>query len=783
MMKEKASLLRLVTSKAGIWYLPVILLIVHRLMLHMKFSAWGDIVTPLLFIMAGVSLIPIYLEKTPNFRSVFFYMSGILVYGAAEGIWSFMENFTQQSPMDSMLLSCLYFVTNLCFFTAILLFIIVNWHHYNQTQFLQDLLTGILINLGFLMMIYLENVALSDARIFDFIYLCINIISLTALVVRGLSLRSYKPALSDNLIFIGLLMFVIADGGYINAVIHQAYAGDGLIDFVYVASLVMLSSGIKACYMDFKSNRPQQVRKFAVNEGKSRRLWLLFLLPVLSLLLFGFHPGYLLYFLSIIIIHLFGTINIQKNIDTERLLEENSGLNLFLQKKVEERTRQLQFINEAQKHLLERDRLTGLLSRESFFCKMDELIVACSSTCKVYLIKADLEKFRNINNLYGNTVGDEVLKAAARRICSIDSERTCFARLDGNEFAILYYEDRDSNQIMNKIEQLVSEFQTPFAISPFTILLNMNFGIAAFPEHAGNRNDLMNCAKSALEQAKERKLCYSFYDEELYEKEHRRQEIEIALKKADMDEEFALYYQPEFFASGQELFGMEALIRCTSPYTGPVGPMELIKIAEETGYILKLGEWVMKNAMRQIAAWNSEYGTDFTMGINVSPLQIQDINFIGLVKNLILETGINPKWLNFEITENWALGSQERIGAVLRELSELGITVSIDDFGTGYSSYGYIKQFSVDYLKIDKLLIDTIAAVPNDLQVLKAIVAMAKALEIRTIAEGAETREQVRLLEKMGCDIIQGYYYGKPVPSDEFAMKFLDAADDADEAI
>ena len=783
MIKEKSSLLRLVTSKAGIWYLPVILLIVHGLMLYTKISAWGDLVTPLLFVMAGISLIPVYREKTPNFRSVYFFMSGILIYGVAEGLWSFIENFTQQSPMDSMLLSCLYFVTNLCFFTAIILFIIVNWHHYNQTQFLQDLLTGILINVGFLMMIYFNNVALSDIRIFDFIYLCANIVFLTALVIRGLSLRSYKPALSDNLIFIGLVMFVVADGGYINAIIHQAYAEDGLIDFVYVVSLVMLSSGIRAAYMDFKSKVPQQVRKFAVNEGKSRRLWILFLLPVLSILLFGINLRYLLYFLIVIIIHLFGTINIQKNIDTERLLEENSGLNLFLQKKVEERTQQLQLINEAQKHLLERDRLTGLLSRESFFCKMDELIAACSSTCNVYLIIADLDRFRNINNLYGNTVGDEVLKSTARRISGIDSERTCFARLDGNEFAILYYEDRASNLIMSKIEQLVSEFQAPFSISLFTILLNMNFGIAAFPEQAVNRNDLMNCAKAALEQAKTRKLCYSFYDEELYEKEHRRQEIEIALKKADMDEEFALYYQPEFFASGQELFGMEALIRCTSPYTGPVSPMELIKIAEETGYILKLGEWVMKNAMRQIVKWNRAYGADFTMGINVSPLQIQNINFISLVKNLILETGVNPKWLNFEITENQAFDSQERIGAVLTELSALGITVSIDDFGTGYSSYGYIKQFSIDYLKIDKLLIDTIVAVSNDLQVLKAIVAMAKALEIRTIAEGAETKEQVRLLEKMGCDIIQGYYYGQPVPSDEFAMKFLDAADDADEAI
>ena len=376
---------------------------------------------------------------------------------------------------------------------------------------------------------------------------------------------------------------------------------------------------------------------------------------------------------------------------------------------------------------------------------------------------------------YGNEVGDEVLKRMADRIRSVfDDHFSCNARLAGNEFAVLSSGCKEFSQVLRKINQLLFISKAPMNITPFQIPVQIHVGVAAYPENANNRTDLLKCAKIAVEQSKLKKMdVCSTYNSTLYEQEHRKQEIENALRVADIKKEFEVYYQPQYDVSGKVLVGMEALLRWNSPEVGLICPSEFIPIAEETGLILEIGNWVMETAIKQIIKWNMEYGTELCVSINVSAIQIQNTNFIYNVRNMINKHIVKTSWINFEITESSAMNSIETYQEVLNELTDMGISVSIDDFGTGYSSYIYLKRASIDYLKIDKQLIDMISTISSDAQIVNAIIAMAQSLEIKTIAEGVESKEQIELLNGMGCDIIQGYFYGEPMPADEFLESHL----------
>lgn len=768
------------TSKFGIWYFPTGFLIIHAFMLFHEIEIWANIMVPAIIIMAAIALIPIYKEKTPNYRTVFFYMLGFFLFGIAEIFWAVLYRISNHYPSTNVYLAYFYTLPNVCFLMAILLYLFVHIKYFNLAQLWQDLLSAILLCVGFLIMAYFHaqlfgKVEINPGGIANFIFLLLNMLSLTILITMGISLRWRKQGIGGKIIMIALASFFIADSFYVSQVTNNTYVPYAFLDWTYVFSFVALSSGIRYSYLEYKLadiNPEMGIKGIAYNEGPIRNLWMLFILPAINVFVCGFHYQQLLYFAVVIIIHLFVSLHIQNSIHMKRMLNKNTELNEMLKKKVLERTCQLQAINDDLNFLLKHDRLTGLHSRDFFFNMIDEKISEYGDGQMIYLIIVDIERFRVINDTYGNVTGDKVLKETGQRLLKMFGKHNCLARIDGNEFAILDFEEKDFNKMAEKLELLVEAFKEPVDIHPFNIQINIQAGVAAFPENAANRNELMNFAKTALEQVKiSKNQSYAFYDENFYRRERRRQEIELALKKSDVGQEFRLYYQPEYTVKGQELYGMEALLRWKSPTLGFVSPAEFIPIAEETGMILEIGEWVMETAMEQIVEWNHLYDSDFHVGINVSGVQLQNTNFIERVKALIQKTGVSPGWINFEITESSTMESLCVFGTALTSLSKLGIMVSIDDFGTGYSSYSYIKEFSIDYLKIDKQLIDSITIKPNDAQVVKAIIAMAKALEIKTIAEGIETEEQVGMLRKMGCDIVQGYLLGRPVPAEEFALQ------------
>ncbi|MEQ8156374.1 MAG: bifunctional diguanylate cyclase/phosphodiesterase [Clostridiaceae bacterium] len=778
-VKYKNKIEDIMTNRILAWYLPIAFLIFHGFMLSEKIELWEKIATPAAIIFTALALVPIVRERTRNVRTVFLYASGIFVFGIAEAIWSVLDIFFHQNPLINIFLSYLYVIPNLCFFIGTVVYFWVSASKMNYAQLIQDLLTVTLMTAGFVTMIFFDSqiyghLEINYQSIANFMVLLFDTITMILMITIRISLRSRKVQLSTSIIFIAMITLIIADSDFIIRFNSKTYVPYGLTDWLYMASLFMFALGIKVGYLIFRTKGRDMADDAVINEGPARNLWLLLALPLLCIIICGVHLRYLLYFAVVIIVHLCVSLYIQKNIAMERLLEERTRNNEILQERVMKRTAQLMTTNEKLRFLLQYDKLTGLYSRERFFELMDIELSMAKKDRQIHLIVLDIDKFRMINDMYGYEFGNEVLKHTAKCISRFSSTPFYSARLDGNEFAILCCGFDSFSQVKKEIERLLLSFQKPIDISPFKILVNVHIGVASYPENAENRSDLLKCGKTALQQSKLMEIQgYSIYNRMIYKKERRRQEIEIALLKADIDREFSLRYQPVFDVTGKVLSGMEALLRWESKDLGAVTPDEFIPVAEETGYILKIGEWVMKSAMEQIAKWNCKYGTGLYVGINISPIQLKNTNFIENVKELIWDTGVNTEHLTFEITESSDIASQDLFGEVLMKLSKMGISLAIDDFGTGYASYGYLKKFSIDCLKIDKLLVESITIMPNDTQIVKAIIAMAKALEIRTIAEGVETKEQAEFLREIGCDMIQGYFFGEPVTEDEFE-NFID---------
>jgi len=265
----------------------------------------------------------------------------------------------------------------------------------------------------------------------------------------------------------------------------------------------------------------------------------------------------------------------------------------------------------------------------------------------------------------------------------------------------------------------------------------------------------------------------SFFDSALIAGIERCNRIDLALRRASLTTEFYLVYQPQFSVDGVRLVGMEALVRWNSPDLGFVAPDEFIPIAEENGIITPLSDWIMVTALRQIADWNTRYSRNLLMGINVSPRQLDDVNFLNKLEAAIDECKTLPEWINIEITERSAMKGETFLTGIFNRLASLNISSSIDDFGTGYSSLSYLKEFDIEYLKIAKELIDGIATNETSAQIVQAIIMIATALKLETIAEGVESEDQVKILTALGCDEIQGYYYGRPALPDEFETLYL----------
>ncbi|MBK5241995.1 EAL domain-containing protein [Clostridium sp.] len=421
------------------------------------------------------------------------------------------------------------------------------------------------------------------------------------------------------------------------------------------------------------------------------------------------------------------------------------------------------------------DILTGIPNRRLFVNTLkSEIIKVKYKQTKMAVLFIDLDNFKEINDTLGHDYGDELLKKVAIIIKASIKEDDLVSRVGGDEFFILMKDVQNYSDVSEHCQKIQGLLNCGINIDSKHVYSSASIGIAVFPQDGKSSSALLRSADTAMYNSKYNgKSKYCYFNKYMSEDVVRRVEIEKGLRRALERNELEIYYQPQIDIINNKIKGFEALLRWESPELGKVSPMEFIPIAEQSGLIISMGEWIIKTVYLQNNAWKNKGYVYDTIAINVSSIQLEDDKFEETLKKLIAETNVNPRFVELEITESILVKNFEKSVKLLTVIRDLGIKIALDDFGTGYSSLSYLKLLPINTLKIDKSFIDNIVTNEREKAIVDGIIQLAQKIGLEVIAEGAESKEQIELLQSMGCNQIQGYYYSKPLSSSEIEEKFL----------
>jgi diguanylate cyclase (GGDEF)-like protein/PAS domain S-box-containing protein len=417
------------------------------------------------------------------------------------------------------------------------------------------------------------------------------------------------------------------------------------------------------------------------------------------------------------------------------------------------------------------DSLTGLPNRLLLKDRTEQSIAASlRSKNQTAILFLDLDNFKNINDSLGHNFGDALLQAVSERLKNALRKSDTIARIGGDEFIILLSDIEGSDDVAMMARRLAESMREPFELQNRTQNITTSIGISLYPNDGSDYDTLIKNADTAMYRAKEvGRNTYQFFTQEMNDRVFERLFMENNLRRAIEREEFMLYYQPQVDIATGEIIGIEALIRWQHPEMGLVPPARFIHIAEESGLIVPIGEWVLHAAGMQNKKWQKAGLPAVPIAVNLSAVQFRQGNLLEIIQKAIREADIDPHYLELEITEMVVMRNVKEAVEIMQKMKTMGLKLSIDDFGTGYSSLNYLKQFPIDKLKIDQSFVRDITIDPNDAAITLAVISMAHSLGLRVIAEGVETAEQLAFLKKHRCDEIQGYYISKPLPADEFS--------------
>ena len=424
------------------------------------------------------------------------------------------------------------------------------------------------------------------------------------------------------------------------------------------------------------------------------------------------------------------------------------------------------------------DALTGLPNRTLLQDRLAKALAgARRQKEKVALLFLDLDGFKNINDSLGHSVGDLLLQEVAERLRRCAREQDTVARLSGDEFLIVLTTVNDIRDAAVAAERLMDAMTTEFVVQGHSLHVSCSIGISIFPEHGADSETLIRNADAAMYLAKDcGRNNFQYFTADMNAQVVERLTLENGLRLALERKELFLMYQPQMDIATGRITGLEALLRWQHPDLGLVPPDRFIRIAESSGLIVPIGEWVLNTVCRQARKWQDEGLPTVTVAVNVSAVQFRQGDFCELIRKVLHETGLAPQYLDLELTESILLANADLMLSVVQELRAMGLALAIDDFGTGYSSFGYLRQFPVSKLKIDSSFIRDVAVKPDDAAITGAIINMAKSLNLKVIAEGVENEAQMSFLRAHQCDEIQGYYFSKPLPVDQVADKLRDTA-------
>lgn len=420
-------------------------------------------------------------------------------------------------------------------------------------------------------------------------------------------------------------------------------------------------------------------------------------------------------------------------------------------------------------HLAFHDSLTGLPNRRLFMNTLhNEIVDRRYSKMKLAILFIDLDDFKIINDQFGHDKGDLILIEAAERIKNAIRPTDTVARLGGDEFIILLKDIYSEDEARKYAHEIIQCFQKPVTLEENRLTLTCSIGIAIYPEHGIRGEELLKNADAALTRIKGKgKNGFLLFDKQLQTESFERRLLENALRSAILNKQFYLEYQPKYNFKDRSLIGMEALVRWDHPDLGKIPPGKFIPLAEETGLIHQLGEWILYESCRQNIEWQQKGYKHMPVSVNVSVRQLTDPDFVLKVDKILQETNLDPQWLEIEVTES-VFADLENAAFKLEQIRNLGIHISIDDFGTGYSSLSYIKHLPIDTLKVDQSFVKDIHQNEESRAIIKAVITLAKSIGINVIAEGVETKEHmIRLIEE-GCNLGQGYYFSRPLSVHDF---------------
>jgi diguanylate cyclase (GGDEF)-like protein/PAS domain S-box-containing protein len=415
------------------------------------------------------------------------------------------------------------------------------------------------------------------------------------------------------------------------------------------------------------------------------------------------------------------------------------------------------------------DPLTGLANRSLLQDRLKQAILtAATYNTRLAVAFIDLDRFKFINDSLGHHVGDELLKTMAARFLSCVKERDTVARLGGDEFVLLLNSCGSADEVRLVLEQLLAAIAQPWKGDDGDYQITCSMGVALYPDDGVDAQTLLKHADSAMYRAKDSgSNNFQFFTREINTQMTQRLELEGKLRRALERDQFQLHYQPRVDLASGSILGAEALIRWYIPGEPPILPERFIGLAEETGLITPIGKWVLRAACAQNQAWQVLGLPPIVVSVNVSARQFHSNNFVDTVTETLQETGLDPSYLEIELTES-AMHDAPQLVAMLGELKRIGVHVAIDDFGTGYSSLSSLKRFPVDRLKVDRSFVEHIASDVDDAAIVRTIIALGHNLGLKVVAEGVESAEQLQFLREHACDEVQGFYFSRPLPTDQF---------------
>jgi diguanylate cyclase (GGDEF)-like protein/PAS domain S-box-containing protein len=422
-------------------------------------------------------------------------------------------------------------------------------------------------------------------------------------------------------------------------------------------------------------------------------------------------------------------------------------------------------------HTAQHDFLTGLPNRMLLYDRIGQAIsLAPRHMKKIAVLFLDLDGFKHINDSLGHSVGDQLLRSVARRLVECVRDSDTVSRQGGDEFVALLSEVDDADDAAMTAGRMLQVVAEAHSIDQHDLHITASIGVSVYPDDGLDAESLIKNADTAMYQAKEwGRQGYQFFKPAMNVRAVERQSIEESLRRAVERGEFALHYQPKINVATGAITGAEALIRWTHPTRGLVSPAQFIPIAEDCGLILPIGNWVLFEACKQARAWVDAGLPLTTIAVNISAMEFRNKDFLDGVFAVLGQTRLDPRYLELELTESVLMRRAESAVAILQTLREKGVKVAVDDFGTGYSSLSYLRRFPINALKIDQSFVREISTPPRETTTAAAIISMARSLNLRVIAEGVETREELRFLEAQHCEEAQGYYFSKPVPPEQFA--------------